>query len=82
LPEPVQRYLRAVGVVGRRTIRTAHLKQKGRLRQGQNWLPFRAKQWFATSPPGFVWQAQIPFVPLLLNCSVTDAFVEGRKDLK
>lgn len=81
LPEPVQRYLRSVGIVGKRNIRTVRLKQKGVFRRGQRWLPFTAEQFFATDPPGFVWQAQVQFLPLL-NFSVTDMFVDGHGRLQ
>jgi hypothetical protein len=72
----VQRYLRAVGVVGRQSIRTARLEQKGVFRRGDNWLPFTADQYFTTNPPGFVWKARVQFLPML-NFSVTDMFVNG-----
>ena len=83
LPEPVRRYLRAAGVVGRRNIRTVHLKQMGSMRRraGEKWMPFTAEQWFTTDPPGFVWDARIRLLPLL-NFSVTDKFVAGRGGLE
>jgi hypothetical protein len=76
LPEPVQQYLRAAGVVGSPSIRTVWLQQEGFFRRGQKWLPLRAEQSFATDPPGFAWQAKIRFLPLL-NFSVTDMFFNG-----
>jgi hypothetical protein len=83
LPEPVRKYLRAVGVVGRRNIRTVHLTQSGSMRRkpGEKWMPFAAEQWFTTDPPGFVWDARIRFLPLL-SFSVTDKFVDGRGRLE
>ena len=81
MPEPVQQYLRAVGVVGRQSIRTARLEQKGVFRRGDNWLPFTADQYFTTNPPGFVWQAKVQFLPML-NFSVTDMFVNGHGRLQ
>jgi hypothetical protein len=81
MPEPVRQYLRAVGVVGRRSIRTALLEQKGVFRRGDKWLPFKAEQCFTTSPPGFVWQAKVQFLPML-NFSVTDMFVNGHGRLQ
>jgi hypothetical protein len=46
LPEPVQRYLRYAGVVGKAPIRTVRLKQHGWMRQqpGQKWMPLDAEQ--------------------------------------
>lgn len=59
LPEPVQRYLRHSGVVGRPLVRTAYLRQEGRVRlgAGQRWIPLQAQQWYSVRPPGFVWDA-------------------------
>lgn len=83
LPAPVRRYLRAAGVVGRRSIRTVRVTQRGEMRRraGEKWMPFTAEQWFTTDPPGFVWDARIRFLPLL-SFSVTDKFVAGRGGLE
>lgn len=61
LPAPMQRYLREAGVVGARCLRTARLRQRGRLRTkpGARWLPMTAEQYFATEEPGFVWLARV-----------------------
>jgi hypothetical protein len=58
LPEPVQRYLRYTGIVGKPLVRTVYLRQQGRVRlAGQWWIPLRAQEWFSAQPPGFVWDA-------------------------
>jgi uncharacterized protein DUF6544 len=58
LPEPVQRYLRYTGIVGKPLVRTVYLRQQGRVRlAGQRWIPLRAQEWFSVRPPGFVWDA-------------------------
>ncbi len=46
LPEPVQRYLRATGVVGRPRVRNYRLRFRGRIRSGPDarWMPFEAEQ--------------------------------------
>jgi hypothetical protein len=83
LPEPVRQYLRAVGIVGKRNIRTVRLRQKGlfRMKEGQRWLTFTAEQYFATDPPAFLWEAQIRFLPLL-SVSVIDMFADGHGKLQ
>jgi hypothetical protein len=45
-PEPVQRYLRATGVVGRPRVRNYRLRFLGRIRSapGARWMPFEAEQ--------------------------------------
>lgn len=59
LPEPVRRYMRYTGVVGKRRIDSVRLKQIGRFRPGPErpWMSMRAEQYFTTDPPGFVWNA-------------------------
>jgi hypothetical protein len=66
LPEPVQRYLRYTGVVGKPFVRRVHLRQKGRmhLASGTPWVPLRAEQWYSVRPPGFVWYATLHIGPV------------------
>ena len=56
LPQPVQRNLDYIGVVGKPWVDTVHLKQTGRFRQGleRPWMPMVAEQSYTTNPPGFV----------------------------
>jgi hypothetical protein len=46
LPEPVQHYLRAVGVVGNPRVQNYRLRFRGRIRSGPDtrWMPFEANQ--------------------------------------
>jgi hypothetical protein len=57
LPEPVRRYLRYTGVVGKPFPATIRLHQKGRMRPGpgQPWMPLEAEEHYSVQPPGFVW---------------------------
>lgn len=56
LPEPVQRWVRYAGVVGREYPATVRLKQEGELRLGdRGWFPFTAEEYYTTDPPGFIW---------------------------
>lgn len=69
LPEVVQRYLRSTGIVGKETIRTVHLTQRGsmRIKPDGKWLPMVAAQSYTTDPPAFLWRGTIrmfPFVPI------------------
>ena len=53
LPEPVQRYLRATGVVGQPRVRNYRLRFRGRIRSAPDtpWMPFEAdQQSFADQP--------------------------------
>jgi hypothetical protein len=66
LPEPVQRYLRYTGVVGKPFVGKVHLSQSGRmlLGRGQPWIPLRAEQWYSVRPPGFVWSGTLHLGPI------------------
>jgi Family of unknown function (DUF6544) len=66
LPEPVQRYLRYSGVIGKPFVRTVHLRQKGRmhLASGTPWVPVKAEQWYSVRTPGFVWYATLHIGPI------------------
>lgn len=79
LPEPVARWLRASGVVGRPIPAVVHLEQEGRLRSGANahWMSFTARQWTTTDPPGFLWLGRSPIAPGLW-VGIRDAFRDGR----
>ncbi|MFL5701679.1 MAG: DUF6920 family protein [Ktedonobacteraceae bacterium] len=82
LPEIMQRYLRYTGVVGKESIRTVHLKQKGFMRQqpSQKWLPLLAEQYFTTTPPAFLWHGTIWPFPLV-SMSATDRFSDGHGNM-
>ena len=57
LPEPVRRYLRCTGVVGKPFPGTIRLRQKGKMRPapGRPWVPVDAEECYSVQPPGFVW---------------------------
>lgn len=79
LPEPVQRYLRHTGVVGRRIPRVVHLTQRGAMHPSADgpWLPLEATQTYTVDPPGFVWRARVGIgpLPVIWGC---DSYVGGR----
>ena len=59
LPEPVQRYLRYTGVIGKPFVDTVRLKQKGAMHPSAKgaWIPLEAEEHYTVRPPGFVWDA-------------------------
>lgn len=65
LPEPVQRYLRFAGVIGKEKVQTVRLKQKGfiRLAPDQPWRPIEAEEYYTVNPPAFVWYANMQLAP-------------------
>jgi uncharacterized protein DUF6544 len=66
LPEPVQRYLRYTGIVGKPFVRTVRREQKGAMYLGpkQGWVPLEAEEHYTVQSPGFVWDATIHRGPL------------------
>lgn len=60
LPEPAQRYLRYAGVVGKPIPSTVVVHQNGRIRTSEKWLELEAVEYYATTPPRFLWKAWMP----------------------
>jgi len=79
LPEPVARYLRRCGVVGKRPIQTVRLRQRGTFKMSEtsDWAKLTAEQHYTIDPPSFVWRATITPFPLA-PVKVVDAFTAGR----
>ena len=78
LPEPVQRYLKYSGVVGKPIVRSIHLKQVGRIRQNaqQPWMEFVADEYYTVAPPAFIWRAKAKAAGLPL-VRVRDKYANG-----
>lgn len=68
LPEPVQRYLRYTGIVGKPFVRTVRLEQKGAMHPSPEgpWVPLEAEEHYTVDPPGFVWGVTLRKGPLPL----------------
>jgi hypothetical protein len=84
LPEPVQRYFRAVLTDGQAIITSVKVTQSGRfnLRQGRKWWrPFTVQQSVVMHRPGFVWDARIVVLPGIA-VHVHDAYLSGQGILK
>jgi hypothetical protein len=77
LPEPVRRWLRHSGVVGRARPRTVRLRQAGEIQLGGSWRPFTAEQYYTTDPPGFVWSVRVPMFPGVTAIG-RDRYADGR----
>ena len=82
LPEPVQRYLRATGMVGQPRIRNYRIRFRGRLRSGPDarWMPFEADQRsFADRPTRLFWiRASMMGVPI----DGLHRFADGRATMR
>jgi len=83
LPEPVQYWLSAAGIVGQPIPRTIRLRQEGEIRLGpdQPWMPFHADQYYTIDPPAFIWRVSASAVPGLFIRGV-DLFRDGRGSMQ
>jgi len=79
LPEPIARWLRHAGVVGKPIPTTVRLRQRGRIRQSPEspWMSFRADQYYTIDPPGFVWRVSAS-IPPGIPVRGFDALDDGR----
>jgi hypothetical protein len=85
LPEPVRRYLKHTGIVGKPSVDTVYLEQKGQMYLGskQGWVPLDAEEHYTVQPPGFVWDVTIHKGPLpIARGRDTYAGGEGRMLIK
>jgi len=81
LPEPVQKYLRYTGAIGKEKTEAVRLKQKGSFRQGDRpWMPFEAEQYYTTNPPSFIWIADMKAFPLL-SVKGRDMYYQGKGNM-
>jgi hypothetical protein len=83
LPAPVQRWMRASGVVGTAIPAVVRLTQRGefRLGAGKPWMPFHATEYYTTSPPGFLWDASMQMYPLV-QITGRDRYHQGTGDIE
>ena len=82
LPDPVKKYLKYAGVVGKPIVQTVRLKQVGKIRKDakQPWMNFDAKQYYSVNPPCFVWIAYMRIFGLPI-VRVRDFYMEGRGNM-
>jgi hypothetical protein len=79
LPEPVRRYLRYTGIVGKPFPGAVWLRQQGRMRlaQGQPWVSLDAEEHYSVQPPGFVWAGTARLGPLPV-ARARDMYADGQ----
>jgi hypothetical protein len=79
LPPPVARYFRHVLTNGQQIIKTARIRQTGKLRTStaaSRWSSFSASQIVVPVSPGFVWNAKV-VMPLATHVRVVDSYNAG-----
>jgi hypothetical protein len=82
LPEPVQRWLRHAGVVGKERVAAVRLKMKGTMRQSadQPWMPIEAEEYYTTNPPALIWSATARPAPFMWM-RIRDRYADGRGNM-
>lgn len=79
LPQPVQRYFRAVFEDGQPLIAAARVSHKGTFNMSETaekWSDFTSTQLVITQRPGFDWDGRIAMMPGI-NALVHDAYMDG-----
>lgn len=79
LPPPVARYFRQVLTNGQQIIKTAKIRQTGKLRTSaaaSRWSSFTASQIVVPVSSGFVWNAKV-VMPLATHVRVVDSYNAG-----
>lgn len=79
LPPLVQKWLDRSNMIGRETIQTVHLKQRGEMKTNPNgrWMSVEAEQYFTVESPGFIWIADVQVAPYL-HLAGRDKYKDGR----
>jgi hypothetical protein len=82
LPEPVQRYLRYTGIVGKESIHTVRLKQTGsiRMKPEGKWLPLTGEEYYTVDDPSFVWYGRVKLFPLF-TMTARDKYGAGKGNM-
>ncbi len=83
LPEPVQRYFRAVLKDGQPIINAVTIEIAGTFNMSptaEQWKPFTSRQRVVARRPGFLWDAKIAMLPGV-NVRVVDSYIVGKGQL-
>src|SRR5690606_17261229 len=68
LPQPVQKWLRRSGIVGRRPIRSVRMKQKVLMKMNpgeKDWRLAEAEQLTVPDKPAFIWNVRLELNPFI-----------------
>jgi hypothetical protein len=83
LPLPVQNWLLNSGIVGRPTVHTLRLRQRGLMRskpEQKNWSSMQAEQYFTVDEPSFIWKANMAMIPMI-SITARDKYVQGKGEM-
>ena len=84
LPEPVQKWLKTTGVVGKERVQAMNFSQRGKMKlkpEQEKWMEPSAKQYVRVDEPGYLWHVDLPMIPLI-NTKGRDLFYEGKGSME
>ena len=79
LPEPIARYLRWSGTLGKKRISAVHLKHSGtfKLERDKPWMPIQGEYYVTTTQPTFAWYGKLRMAPGITAVAL-DSYANGR----
>ncbi|SIQ45998.1 DUF6920 family protein [Halanaerobium kushneri] len=83
LPEPVNKWLKHTGVIGKKRISAVNLKQSGEMKlepDQKKWFKPEAEQFIAVNEPGFLWQVDLSMLPVIKTRG-RDLFKQGNASM-
>jgi hypothetical protein len=83
LPEPIQKWLKVSGIIGKPAIQSVYMSQKYQIKlkpEQKNWYPAFAEQYATVIDPAFVWQAEIKMMPVI-SAFGRDKFINGEGEM-
>ena len=82
LPEPVRRWLRYSGVIGKEKVVSVRLKQKGffRMKADKDWMPFDAEEYYTVNEPAFIWRVKMKMAPFFYVTG-RDRYYDGKGNM-
>ena len=78
LPEPMARYIRFSGAVGKPRINAVHLLHAGRFKTSANapWMPIRGEYFITAIKPAFAWYGRLRVAPGV-HVAAVDSYADG-----
>jgi hypothetical protein len=83
LPTPVQKWITNIGLIGKETIQTVYLQQKGTMKlkpEQKKWTEAIAEQYVTTNQPAFIWKVKMNMFPFL-NVFGRDHYMDGKSQM-
>ena len=84
LPTPVKKWLKSVGIVGQKRIKTVTFSQRGKMKlkpDQKNWIDAEAKQYVRVDEPGYLWHVNLSMLPLI-HTKGRDLFYQGKGSME